>query len=471
MKRTYFKHIRREIGGSLGRFAAIFAITALGVGFLAGLLSTAPDFYTTIDDYYDKNEFWDINIKSTGGLTESDLEAVKADGNVAAAALCKTADILIKKDGGDGTAARIYADDSDSIKNKGEVNKTELKSGRYPEKAGECLALVPNPFLAQPKLGTVYHAENADVLSTDELTVVGVVESPMYMSIEKESTDIANGRISVVLYTVYDTFSTDYYTDIFLTLKDAKELNAFYGEYEDLRDDGKEALKKTAEARENARYDELKKIAADAALAAPEGKAAAAMGLEDKIISAAESRVKKPEWYILDRESNVSFVSLKANAEKVNSIAKVFPVFFFAVAALVALTTMTRMVDEERTEIGTLKALGFRDKRILRHYTSYAFMIGIIGSVAGIGLGYLVARMIMGRDGTMGTYFDMPYWELRLPTFCIVILAVLILALTLIGFLSVKEMLKGTAADSLRPYAPKKMKKLLLEKTSLCNHN
>ena len=79
VKRTFFKHIRREIGGSLGRFAAIFAITALGVGFLAGLLSTAPDFYTTIDDYYDKNDFWDINIKSTGGLTEEDLKAVEAE--------------------------------------------------------------------------------------------------------------------------------------------------------------------------------------------------------------------------------------------------------------------------------------------------------------------------------------------------------------------------------------------------------
>lgn len=230
--------------------------------------------------------------------------------------LCKTADVTVKKESGDGTAARVYADDDDSIKNKGKVNKTELKSGRYPEKAGECLALVPNPFLEQPALGTVYRAEKADVLTTDELTVVGVVESPMYMSIEKESTDIANGRISVVLYTVYDTFNTDYYTDIFLTLKGAKELNTFYGEYESLRDDGREALEKTAEARENARYDELKKIAADAAIATPEGKAAAAMGLEDKVISAAENRVKKPEWYILDRESNVSFVSLKANAKR-----------------------------------------------------------------------------------------------------------------------------------------------------------
>lgn len=146
VKRTFFKHIRREIGGSLGRFAAIFAITALGVGFLAGLLSTAPDFYTTIDDYYDKNDFWDINIKSTGGLTEEDLKAVEAEDEVSAAVLCKTADVTVKKESGDGTAARVYADDDDSIKNKGKINKTELKSGRYPEKAGECLALVPNPF-------------------------------------------------------------------------------------------------------------------------------------------------------------------------------------------------------------------------------------------------------------------------------------------------------------------------------------
>lgn len=60
--------------------------------------------------------------------------------------LCKTADVTVKKESGDGTAARVYADDDDSIKNKGKINKTELKSGRYPEKAGECLALVPNPF-------------------------------------------------------------------------------------------------------------------------------------------------------------------------------------------------------------------------------------------------------------------------------------------------------------------------------------
>ena len=172
---------------------------------------------------------------------------------------------------------------------------------------------------------------------------------------------------------------------------------------------------------------------------------------------------------VLSKDENSSYSAADGEMEEGKTMGSVLPVLFLLIAVLTMVTTMHRLTAKEKVQIGTLKALGFRDKRILRHYTSYAFMIGIIGSVAGIGLGYLVARMIMGRDGTMGTYFDMPYWELRLPTFCIVILAVLILALTLIGFLSVKEMLKGTAADSLRPYAPKKMKKLLLEKTTLWN--
>ena len=172
---------------------------------------------------------------------------------------------------------------------------------------------------------------------------------------------------------------------------------------------------------------------------------------------------------VLSKDENSSYSAADGEMEEGKTMGSVLPVLFLLIAVLTMVTTMHRLTAKEKVQIGTLKALGFRDKRILRHYTSYAFMIGIIGSVAGIGLGYLVARMIMGRDGTMGTYFDMPYWELRLPTFCIVILAVLILALTLIGFLSVKEMFKGTAADSLRPYAPKKMKKLLLEKTALWN--
>lgn len=172
---------------------------------------------------------------------------------------------------------------------------------------------------------------------------------------------------------------------------------------------------------------------------------------------------------VLSKDENSSYSAADGEMEEGKTMGSVLPVLFLLIAVLTMVTTMHRLTAKEKVQIGTLKALGFRDRRILRHYTSYAFMIGIIGSVLGTGLGFLVAKMIMSRDGTMGTYFDMPYWSLKLPGFCLAILACLILALTLIGYLSVKEMLRGTAADSLRPYAPKKMKKLLLEKTALWN--
>ena len=172
---------------------------------------------------------------------------------------------------------------------------------------------------------------------------------------------------------------------------------------------------------------------------------------------------------VLSKDENSSYSAADGEMEEGKTMGSVLPVLFLLIAVLTMVTTMHRLTAKEKVQIGTLKALGFRDRRILRHYTSYAFMIGIIGSVLGTGLGFLVAKMIMSRDGTMGTYFDMPYWSLKLPGFCLAILACLILALTLIGYLSVKEMLGGTAADSLRPYAPKKMKKLLLEKTALWN--
>lgn len=172
---------------------------------------------------------------------------------------------------------------------------------------------------------------------------------------------------------------------------------------------------------------------------------------------------------VLSKNENSSYSAADGEMEEGKTMGSVLPVLFLLIAVLTMVTTMHRLTAKEKVQIGTLKALGFRDRRILRHYTSYAFMIGIIGTVLGTGLGFLVAKMIMSRDGTMGTYFDMPYWSLKLPGFCLAILACLILALTLIGYLSVKEMLRGTAADSLRPYAPKKMKKLLLEKTALWN--
>ena len=170
---------------------------------------------------------------------------------------------------------------------------------------------------------------------------------------------------------------------------------------------------------------------------------------------------------ILSKDENSSYAGADSEIEEGKTMGSILPVLFLLIAVLTMVTTMHRLAAKEKTQIGTLKALGFKDRRILRHYTSYAFMIGIIGSVIGVALGCFVAYMIMNPDGTMGTYFDMPEWKLYLPWFCYVILAGIIVLLTLIGYLSVKKMLQGTAADALRPYSPKKMKRLLIEKSHI----
>ena len=169
--------------------------------------------------------------------------------------------------------------------------------------------------------------------------------------------------------------------------------------------------------------------------------------------------------FILSKEESSSYALAHGEVEEGQTMGAVLPVLFLAIAVLTMITTMHRIAAKEKTQIGTLKALGYKNKRILAHYSSYALAIGIVGAALGIGVGYGFAYLIMNPSGSMGTYMDLPYWKLHMPFFCVVAMIAVLFALTLIGFLSVKSMLRGTAADALRLYAPKKMKNLAIEKT------
>lgn len=168
---------------------------------------------------------------------------------------------------------------------------------------------------------------------------------------------------------------------------------------------------------------------------------------------------------VLSKDETISYSGASGEAEEGQTMGSVLPVLFLLIAVLTMVTTMHRLAAKEKTQIGTLKALGFRVKRILRHYTSYALLIGIVGTVFGVAMGYGVAWMIMNPNGMMGTYMDLPQWRLYFPWFCYVCIALMLLLLTLIGYLSVKKLLSGTAAETLQPYVPKKVKPLLIERT------
>ncbi len=169
-------------------------------------------------------------------------------------------------------------------------------------------------------------------------------------------------------------------------------------------------------------------------------------------------------FLVTAKEDHVTYAGVTGEIEEGQTMGSILPVLFLAIAILTMVTTMLRISANEKVQIGTLKALGFRDRKILLHYTSYGFAIGIAGLALGIVLGYLIAALIISPGGMMSTYIDIPEWTLVMPNFCIPVMLLMILFLTLISYLSVKKMLKGTAADALRPYTPKAMKKSIIEK-------
>ncbi len=172
-------------------------------------------------------------------------------------------------------------------------------------------------------------------------------------------------------------------------------------------------------------------------------------------------------YLVIPKEDTVSYSESRGEIEEGIVMGSILPVLFLAIAVLTMITTMHRITAAEKTQIGTLKALGFKNKRIIKHYSSYAFAIGVIGTILGVGIGYLLCWYIMNPNGAMGTYIDMPDWSLKIPVICWAVIAVIICFLVLIGFLSVRKVLKGSAADTLRPYVPSRVKSLKLEKTGL----
>ena len=172
---------------------------------------------------------------------------------------------------------------------------------------------------------------------------------------------------------------------------------------------------------------------------------------------------------VLSKDENVSYVGATSEVSEGKTMGSILPVLFLAIGFLTMITTMHRVTSNEKIQIGTLKAIGFKNRKILLHYTTFGLFIGLLGSILGIGIGFIIAKIIIAPNGMMSTFIDMPTWDLTMPWWCIIIIIITLLALTLISALSVRKMLKGSAAESLRPYTPKKMKNILLEKTKLWN--
>lgn len=449
VKKTRAKNIFRGIRGSLNRFLSILFIVALGSGFMAGLAATSPDMYATADRYMDEYNWYDLDIKSTLGFSNDDLLAIRAENGIVYAQGARVVDTVLKASDDEAYTSRVFGildKNGNTV-----INRARLKEGRMPENDDECVIqpVSGRYFAGNLKIGDELSV-SADGARSDRLKIVGFVESPMCISLISEPSSVGTGKITLDIYVHTDFFEYDYFTDVFVMLEGAKALDTFGDEYSCLSSDHTEALKQLADGRLAIRETELKngietQIEQLEAVRNALGEAVAAGSALSKdtvtrlkenavVISAIsqsdpalakllgdtqtavydalksteppdESGIKKLDdaiavlrekitaidggaWLVRTRDDSAGYSSYDSNVGKVAALSKIFPVFFFMVALLVALTTMTRLVEENRTQIGTLKALGFSNVEILGEYMFYSLLSSALGCILGFSVGF-----------------------------------------------------------------------------------
>lgn len=400
---------------TIKRFISILVIVLLGVGFFAGIKAVAPDMKNTLDDYYKKTNMYDIFVTSNYGIRNEIVEALEEKYNIETS---YSFDAITTKKEDYATKIISYNEDS-------KINTPRLIKGRMPEKDNE--VVIDNDFKNKIKIGDKITIDS-NLINNKTLTVTGYVESPLYISTNRDSTTLQSGTIDYYLYMNEENIISPVKTTAYIKL-DADE-SRFSKEY-------KSTVKKATK-------DIQKKLK--------------------------EEKLPGENWYVLDIDSNTGFYQYKQDTERIDNVAKVFPLVFFIVAVLICLTTMTRMVEEERSQIGTLKSLGYKDSSIMFKYILYATLATIIGSIIGVAIGYkLLPELCFEMYKTMYRLGDIKlsyYTSLTLQGTTIALLCTLGATIY-----TCRKTLKVSSANLLRPVAPAVGKRVLLERIPIIwNH-
>lgn len=687
------KDITREMRKSLGRFLSIFSIVAIGVAFFAGVKASVPVMKNSADHYFDEYNFMDLKLMSTIGMTKEDASAIRKIDGVEGVYPSYSMDTLNTVNNKQKVIKVMSFPMQDTKDNPDYINQMRIINGRLPEKENECVIEYDSIKGTSSKVGdeiTLTSGTDEDLkksLKNTTYKIVGEVTTPYYLSYEKGSSSIGSGSIDNYIIIPDSNFKMDYYTEIYVTVKNAKKYNSYDDTYFDVvkkvetqitslgeeradlrfEEIKKEALKKVEEGRKEyeknkntfddeikkakqqlsnahdqaligqatlnanqltsqqmiaskkqelaqseaqmntlvAQYDALKaklndeKNKIDAQIAdlnkqieeqkgkvddidqqiqqveeqlkqpnltdlekqlleekkkaletsktymvpslellqkqmetiqsnletgmnqlavldeqianaknqielgkqqikdaedsaqkqfeaaqkqIDDGNAQVVSGtqeLEDKekdgAAKLAEAKekldkseeeikaMKTPQWYVLDRNSHYSYRDYGSAADRMGGIAKVFPLFFFVVAALVCLTTMTRMVDEQRQEIGTLKALGYSKTAIAMKYIMYAGVASIFGGIFGSIIGMVVFPTVIYNAWNI--MYTLPQVQLQFQ-FGLAFTAIGIVSLITVAaaISAVYKELMDVPSQLMRPKAPKNGKKILLER-------
>lgn len=447
----------REILLSKARFFSILIIILLGVAFYCGIKSSGPDMNKAINNLYDEYKLMDSKIVSNFGIDDKDIDVLRNDDKILDFYATHSIDVNLTNT---SNVVKFM-----EYNNESNINDFIVVEGRLPEKSGEIAideeALKINSDI---KLGEEY------VIDTDEDTmksfnktkfkIVGIVRSPMY--IEKGSRGITSiGKGSIDYFAVLNSsdISMDAYTELYVRFKNVQGLDGYSKEYAELMEENNEYLESLYSNRREEKIEEIKEEIQSQILQSMGAVSEISLEYQEDTSMNLDSL----EYYVFDRTDNTGYSGYKDSINSLDKIASVLPVFFFLLALMICLTTMTRMVEENRVEIGTLKALGYGNFEISKKYIIYASLASISGCILGILIGSNILPSVISN--AYESLYSLPKVSIHYyNSYIIQSMVVSILCTVGASLFVISVELKDNPSNLMKVKAPKVGKKILLER-------
>ncbi len=502
-KKTLNKEIRRSITGSLGRFISIFSLMLLGTFAFVGLKVSGPDMRATAEEFYRQHQLADLTVTSTLGLDETDQRLINETKGLKKAEFGYFQDLVIK---GKESSLRLFSKPD-------ELSTYELMSGKLPQSNSE-IAL-DYLYDSQYKIGqsidfTPPKSEDSDLLKNHSFKIVGFVKSSEYVDKSNfGATTVGTGKLNGYGLVTKDAFDSKVYMIARLSYKNLQNISIFDDKYDNRLKREQKALENTfknqpekrlaalkvdpekqiIEAKSQISHEESQLKQQEKQLIAQKnqiGENASAQVIEqingaknqidagkEKIASAKAELAKKeaalnqleePTYQINNRkEGNPGYKTFLEDSTRIDSLSNIFPVVLFAIALLVSLTTMTRFVEEERGNLGLLKALGYSNREIRKKFMVYGLVSSGLGALVGTIIGHTFLPLAVFNAYTASSTFS----NLRLtfsPLWTIVAFAIAIACSLLPAYWVVRKELKEVPASLFLAKVPKAGSRILLEK-------
>jgi len=406
--KAYPKLIIRDFKRLYKKLIAIVIIVALGVAFLVGLLTTAPNMRYTIDQYYKTSNMADIVVQKLTPFTDAEISMLLSEPEVQAGMPYFMIDEQIEFQDAHHMSRIVLLDFNAGVS----VNQLTVIEGRLPNGSSDNIEVVVEEsqrYLLNIPLGFT------TVVQGQTFEVVGIVNHPWYFAYVQEISPYTGRPIESMIYADQSFLTEITYTHVAITLKNAKNYNTFNADYESFID-----------------------------------------------LNVDRFAQNFPDYILTTRFQNQSFVKFGSDVQIVEVIAVIFPAFFFLITILVSMSSMTRIIHDQRIQIGTLRALGYTDRRIILKYILYVLLASGIGVLLGIALG-IYSIPAIAYNAYVAAY-NLPPLEITYHYMYITLISVImILSVVTVTYFSIKTVLKEKPSELLKHKAPRAGKKIFLE--------